>query len=141
MRSAVAARGMLQVFQMNVTKVDQNVAYVAMVVYICCKGMLPLFHLFFPNACCNCVYYLDVACVLYECCIWLQWFSSVFRCFLVFSVSSAFRSMLQRLYLDVSKINWVLHLSSSPFAASSRYRRRRPLPLSSLGRRRPTWRA
>jgi hypothetical protein len=79
--------------------------------------------------------------VLYECCIWLQWFSSVFRCFLVFSVSSAFRSMLQRLYLDVSKINWVLHLSSWPFAASSRYRKRRPLPLLSLGRRRPTWSA
>jgi hypothetical protein len=38
----------------------------------------------------------------------------------VSSVSSAFRRMLQLLYLDVSKADWVLHLSSSPFAASSR---------------------
>jgi hypothetical protein len=34
-------RGMLQVFQMDVVKVDQNVAYVAMVVHICCKGESP----------------------------------------------------------------------------------------------------
>jgi len=36
-------RGMLQLFQTNVAKVYQNVAYVAMVVHVCCKGMFPMF--------------------------------------------------------------------------------------------------
>jgi hypothetical protein len=131
---------------MDVTKVDQDVAYVAIVVYICCKGLLPMFHLFFPDACCNCVYYLDVAYVSHircMCFIWmLHMIAMVFKCFqvffCVFSVSSAFRSTLQWLYLDVSKTNWVLHLSS-PFAALSCYRRRHPLPLFSLRQRGATW--
>jgi hypothetical protein len=141
------ARGVLQVFQIDVTKVDRNVAYVAIVVYVCCKGLLPMFHLFFSgrmlqlcllSGCCICfthtlhVFYMNVA---YGC-NGFQVFSGVF---FVFSVSSTFT--LLWLYLDVSKTNWVLHLSSSPFAASSRYRRRRPLPLLSLRRRGPTWSA
>jgi hypothetical protein len=126
-------RGMLQVFQMDVVKVDRDVAYVEMVVHVCCKGLLPMFHLCFLDACCKYVY-LDVlymfqtyaACVLSGCCVWLQWFSSVFRCFFqvfekhVSSVSSAFVRMLQLLYLDVSKVDRVLHLSSSSSATSSR---------------------
>jgi hypothetical protein len=40
-------RGMLQEFRMNVAKVDQDVAYVAMVVYVRCKHLFPMFHLFF----------------------------------------------------------------------------------------------
>ena len=53
----------------------------------------------------------------------------VFKCFHVFfqvfqkhvsSLSSAFRHMLQLLYFGVSKADRVLHLSSSPSAASSR---------------------
>jgi hypothetical protein len=32
---------------MDVAKVDQDVAYVAMVVYIYCKLLSPMFHLFF----------------------------------------------------------------------------------------------
>jgi hypothetical protein len=52
-------------------------------------------------------------------------FSSVFRCFFqvfqkhVLSISTSFRHMLQLLYFDVSKINWVLHLSSPPSATLS----------------------
>ena len=38
--------GMLQVFRMNVAKVDR-VAYVAMVVHVCCNLLFPMFHLFF----------------------------------------------------------------------------------------------
>jgi hypothetical protein len=63
------------------------------------------------------------------CFIWmLRMFAMVFKCFHVFfqvfqkhvsSVSSVFRRMLQLLYLDVSKANRVLHLSS-PSVASSR---------------------
>jgi hypothetical protein len=38
---------MLQVFHANVTKVDQDAAYVAMVVYACRELMFPMFHIFF----------------------------------------------------------------------------------------------
>ena len=67
-------RGMLQVFHMGVVKVDRDVAYVAMVVHVCCKGLLPMFHLCFQtllqvclSRCCICftymlqVFYQDVA--------------------------------------------------------------------------------
>ena len=125
-------RCMLQVFQMDVVKVDRDVAYVAMVVHVYCKGLLPMFHLCFSDACCKCVY-LDVAYVLHircMCFIWvLHMVAIVSKCvacvFLqvfqkhVSSVSTAFRCMLQLFYLDVSKVNWMLHLSSPPSAASS----------------------
>jgi hypothetical protein len=62
------------------------------------------------------MFHTYVARVLFGCCVWLQWFSSVF--FKVFkkhvsSVSTAFRRILQLLYFDVSKVNRVLHLFSS----------------------------
>jgi hypothetical protein len=34
---------------MDVAKVDQDVAYVAMVVYLCCKRLSQMFHLFFQT--------------------------------------------------------------------------------------------
>ena len=37
---------MLQAFQMDVVKVDRDVAYVAMLVHECCKLLFPMFHLF-----------------------------------------------------------------------------------------------
>jgi hypothetical protein len=62
------------VFRVNVAKVDHDIAYVAMVVHICCKRLFPMFHLFFRrmfqvclSGCCICfthtlqVFYLDVA--------------------------------------------------------------------------------
>jgi hypothetical protein len=63
------------VFQMDVSKVDRDVAYVAMVVHVCCKGLLPMFHLCVSgcklqvcfSGCCICfthtlhLFYLDVA--------------------------------------------------------------------------------
>jgi hypothetical protein len=39
---------MLQVFHRNVAKVDRDVAYVVMVVHVCCKGLSPI-HLFFQT--------------------------------------------------------------------------------------------
>jgi hypothetical protein len=61
-------------FQMDVVKVDPDVAYVAMVVHVCCKGLLPMFHLCFLDACCKCVY-LNVVYVSHKCCmcfiVWL----------------------------------------------------------------------
>jgi hypothetical protein len=58
---------MLQVFHMDVEKVDRNVAYVAIVVHICCKLLFPMFHLFFSHAFCKYVY-LDVVYILHICC-------------------------------------------------------------------------
>jgi hypothetical protein len=62
---------------MDVAKVYRDVAYIAMVVPLCCKGLFPMFHLFFRRmlqVClskyCICfthmlqVFYLDVAYVL-----------------------------------------------------------------------------
>jgi hypothetical protein len=59
-------KGMLQLFYIDVAKVDWDVAYVAIVVHVCCKGLLPMFHLCL-SGCCICfthmlhVFYLDVA--------------------------------------------------------------------------------
>jgi hypothetical protein len=90
--------GTLQLFHADVAKVDQDVAYVAMVVHVCCKGLSPMFHLCFIWM--LQVYYLDIAYV----------FAIIFKCFpgdflqvflkLVSSVSSAFRYMMQVLHLD-----------------------------------------
>jgi hypothetical protein len=40
-------RGILQGFRMDVAKVDRDVAYVAMVVHLCCKRLFPMYRLFF----------------------------------------------------------------------------------------------
>jgi hypothetical protein len=47
------------VFQMDVANVDRDVVYVAMVVHLCCKGLLPMFYLCFWDVCYKFVY-LDV---------------------------------------------------------------------------------
>ena len=92
-------RGMLQVFQMDVAKVNRDVAYVAMVVHVFRKGMLPMFHVFL-DVYRKCVYlnvvyifthmmqvfYLDVA--------MFTMVSSVFRCF-----CKCFRNMFQMFHL------------------------------------------
>jgi hypothetical protein len=38
---------MLQVFYVDVAKVDRHVAYVAMAIHVCCKRLFKMFHLFF----------------------------------------------------------------------------------------------
>jgi hypothetical protein len=69
------------------------------VVHVCCKGLLPMFHLCFPDTCCKCVY-LDVAYVSHICCMFYENVAYVCNGFQVFlkhvsSVSSAFRHMLE----------------------------------------------
>ena len=44
-------RGMLKVFHTDVTKVDWDVAHVAIVVHVCCKLLFSIFHLFFSDVC------------------------------------------------------------------------------------------
>ena len=61
--------GMLQVFHVDVVKVDRNVAYVAMAIHICCKCLFQMFHLFFIRM--LQMFYLDVAYValaIHICC-------------------------------------------------------------------------
>jgi hypothetical protein len=109
---------MLQVFHTVVAKVDRDVAYVAMVVHVCCKSLSPMFHLFSKrmlqvclSGCCICfthmlqVYYLDVAYV----CNVFQVFFQVFQMH-VSSVSSDFFVRCKCLHLDVSKVDLVLHM-------------------------------
>jgi hypothetical protein len=42
-------RGMFQVFHADIVKVDRDIAYVAMVVYVCCKLLFLMFYLFFQT--------------------------------------------------------------------------------------------
>jgi hypothetical protein len=54
------------VFYTDVAKVDRDIAYVAIVVHVCCKLLFPMFHLFFLDVCCKC-FYLDVPYVSHIC--------------------------------------------------------------------------
>jgi hypothetical protein len=54
------------VFDMDVAKIDRDVANVAMVIYVCCKRPFQVFHLLFSYVCCKCAY-LNVAQVSYIC--------------------------------------------------------------------------
>jgi hypothetical protein len=67
---------MLQVFRLDVAKVDRDVAYVAMAIHVCFKCMFQMFHLFF---------YMFIASVSSRCCI-------------------CFTRMLQLFYLDVAYV-------------------------------------
>jgi hypothetical protein len=61
------------------------------------------------------MFHTYVASVLYGCCICLQWFSRVFKCFASVADTcckcfSYFVRMLQVFYLDVSKVDRILHI-------------------------------
>jgi hypothetical protein len=69
----------LQVFYMDIAKVDRDVAYVAMVVHVCCKFMFSMFHLFFRRMLQVClsrcyVFRHMMQVFLSGCCVYLQWF-------------------------------------------------------------------
>jgi hypothetical protein len=66
------------VFRTNVAKVDHDVAYVAIIVHVCCnlQVSIPNVSSVFSDVCCKCVYF---ASVLSGCCICLQLF--VIKCF------------------------------------------------------------
>ena len=110
---------MLQIFPQDVTKVDQDVAYVVIAIHVCFECMFQKFHLSsIPDECCKCfVRVLQHTCMLQAyvssifrcfirmfasvssrwCCICLQWFSRVFICFFkcfrrLLKVSQLFRA-------------------------------------------------
>jgi hypothetical protein len=108
---------MLQVFRMDVVKADRDVAYVPMVVHVCCKCLFPIFHLFLTcmlqvclSGCCTCfthmlqVFYLDVAYVCNGFQVFFRCFVSVsdicFKCFIclqTYVASVVFRRFKSRL--------------------------------------------
>jgi hypothetical protein len=133
-------------------KVDWDVAYVAMVVHVCCKLLFSMLHLFFQTYVASVfiwmlhMFHTYVASVLSRCCVC---FIMVFKC-----SSGAFASVsdacfkyfiylgrtLQVLYLDVLKVDRVLHLRPyfllSRLGVSSSRRRlgiRCPSPLLDAG--------
>ena len=68
---------MLQVFNVDVEKVERDVAYVVMTIHVCCKRLFQMFHLFFKrmlqlclSGCYICfthmlqVFYLNIAYIL-----------------------------------------------------------------------------
>jgi hypothetical protein len=114
---------MFQVLHADVAKVDQDVAYVAMIAHVCCKCLFPMFHLFFfrrmlqmcLSGCCICftyilqVFYLDVA---YVCnclsCVFACVSGAYYECF------SCFVCILQLFHLSVSKVDQgVVHVAMS----------------------------
>jgi hypothetical protein len=93
-------RGMLQLFHMDVAKADRDVAYVAIVVHACCKLLFSMFHLFFSDGCCECVY-LDVAYVSHICCKFLPGCCVCFAMFFqVLCFCKCFRSTFQVFHLS-----------------------------------------
>jgi hypothetical protein len=58
---------MLQLFYVDVANVDQDVAYVAMDVYVCCKCLFLIFNLCFWMYVAS-LFYLNVAYVSHICC-------------------------------------------------------------------------
>jgi hypothetical protein len=69
------------VFCIDVAKVDQDIAYVAMVIHVSYKRLFQMFHLFFSYACCKC--YLDVPYISHIC---LQVFLCCICCAMTFQV-------------------------------------------------------
>jgi hypothetical protein len=72
------------VFHIDVTKVDQDVAHVAMIVHVCCKLLFLMFIYFFRrmlqvrlSGCCICFHTYDAS-VLSGCCVC---FYNGFKCF------------------------------------------------------------
>jgi hypothetical protein len=104
---------------MNVAKVDQNIAYVVMVVYLCCIRLSPIFHLFFQTYIAS-VFHPDVTYVSHiycKCFIWMlrmscngytRFFPSVldvcYKCF------NCFGRILQVFRPDITKADLVLHI-------------------------------
>jgi hypothetical protein len=98
-------KNMFKCFRMDLTKVNRDVAYVAIVVHVCYECLLSMFYLFSTY----------VASVLSWCCVCLQWFLSFFMSLQAFqthvsNVSTVFRRILRVLHLNFSKVDRVLHM-------------------------------
>jgi hypothetical protein len=69
---------------MDIAKVDWSVAYVAMIVHLCCKYVFPMFHLFFHMYVVSVfiwmlhMFHTYILGVLFGCCVRV---AMVFKCF------------------------------------------------------------
>jgi hypothetical protein len=91
--------GMLQVFHIDVAKVDRNVA---MTIHVCCKRLFQMFHLFFQTYVAS-VFIGMLYIFSRKCCKCFFWMLYMFlMAFQVFSVfSKCFRRMFQVCYLSL----------------------------------------
>jgi hypothetical protein len=111
-------------FQIDVAKVDLDIAYVVMVIHVCYKCLLPMFHQCFWTYVTSvfiCMLLSHICCM---CFIWiLHMFANVFKCFHVFfkyfksmlqvcvsNVSIVFRHILQVFYLNVAYVAVATHI-------------------------------
>jgi hypothetical protein len=102
----------LQVFHTDIAKVDRDVTYVAMVVHICCKHLF-VFRLFFQTYVAS-VFIRILHMFQHICCKCFIW---MLRMFQMFHLSFF---MFQVLLLDISKVDWVLHMRCVWEAAGAR---------------------
>jgi hypothetical protein len=51
-------RCMLQVFCMDVAKIDRDVTHVAMAIHVCCKRLFQMFYMCFSDVCCKCFFWM-----------------------------------------------------------------------------------
>jgi hypothetical protein len=99
-----------EVFHTDVAKLDRDIAYVAIIVHLCCKCLFPVFYLFFRHM--LYMFHTYVSSILSGRYVM---FAIVFKCFsgVFASVSeTCFKCfiyllcMLQVLYLNVLKLDW-----------------------------------
>jgi hypothetical protein len=93
---------MLQVFHVDVAKVDRDVAYVAMTIHVCCKRLFLMFQLF----------QMDVARVLSGCYICFILMLQVFHS----DVANVFILMLQ-VFSSIYSICFVVATHVFPFVS------------------------
>jgi hypothetical protein len=103
------------VFHMDVTKVNQDVAYVAMAIYSCCKCLFQMFHLFIRSM--LHAFYVDVAYVSRICCIHYTHMLQVFYLDVTYACHGfqVFSDVLQVFQTDVASISVVLDVCCKCF--------------------------
>jgi hypothetical protein len=59
---------MLEVFHVDIAKVDRDIAYVVIAIHVCCKRVFQIFHLFFRRMLQMCLFRCCICC---KCFIWM----------------------------------------------------------------------
>jgi len=117
------------VLYVDIAQVYRDIAHVVIAIHLCFKCMFQMFHMFQTNvanvaytcmlqAYVSSVFIRMFASVLSRCCICLQWFSIFFQVFLKVFQTLCFKCFIC-LFLNVSKVDWVLHMGCACEAAGS----------------------
>jgi hypothetical protein len=110
---------MLHVFHLDVVKIDQDIAHVAMVIYVCCKYMFQMFQRF-SEVYCKCVFqmfqlfHLNVAYVvviIHICCKCVFQMFYLFQTYVAVSIHIYSKRMFAMFHLvsDVCRSKWCSH--------------------------------